>query len=116
MQSLGWGNKVSICGTQMDDENHSDEDLEEVEAGEELESRVEAMLLDEFPPEEEGEDEEDETEASAKERLEMELGDCFETDHTNLQKIMVVGYLYLQYKPCIYAILLLKMDLYFLGE
>nr|XP_023692139.1 adenylate kinase 9 isoform X1 [Paramormyrops kingsleyae] len=72
----------------MDDENHSDEDLEEVEADEELESRVEAMLLDEFPPEEEGEDEEEETEASTKERLEMEIGDCFETDHTNLQKIM----------------------------
>ncbi|XP_048858202.1 adenylate kinase 9 isoform X2 [Brienomyrus brachyistius] len=72
----------------MDDENHSDEDPEEVEAEEELESRVEAMLLDEFPPEEEGEDEEEETEASAKEHLEMEIRDCFETDHTNLQKIM----------------------------
>lgn len=56
---------------------------------EELEwEEIEAMLLEEFPPEEE-EAEKEETEDNAKERLEMEISQRFEKDDNNLTSMMV---------------------------
>lgn len=56
---------------------------------EELEwEEIEAMLLEEFPPEEE-EAEKEETEDNAKERLEMEIIQRFEKDDNNLTSMMV---------------------------
>ncbi|MBN3311086.1 KAD9 kinase, partial [Amia calva] len=63
-----------------DEVEGSDEEQEE-----EMEEEIEALILEEFPPDEEGEGEEEEQEVNATERLEMEIGDRFETDITNLQ-------------------------------
>ncbi|KAG9347613.1 hypothetical protein JZ751_005184, partial [Albula glossodonta] len=66
-----------------------DEDEEEVDKDvDEFEEEIEAVLLEEFPPEEEDNVEEEETEARAEERLELEIGDRFETDDNNLQRTM----------------------------
>ncbi|XP_051954117.1 adenylate kinase 9 [Xyrauchen texanus] len=77
-------------------EEQEDEDKEDVgvEAEEMDESdqeweEIEAMLLEEFPPlEEEAEDED--TEASAKEKLEMEISGRFERDNNYLTSIMAL--------------------------
>ena len=47
------------------------------------------MLLTEFPHEEEEDVEEEESEATAKERLEMEIGERFSTDENNITRIVV---------------------------
>ncbi|KAI4890937.1 hypothetical protein NFI96_033193 [Prochilodus magdalenae] len=52
------------------------------------EEELEAMLLTEFPHEEEEDVEEEESEATAKERLEMEIGERFSTDENNITRIV----------------------------
>ncbi|KAL7872074.1 hypothetical protein SRHO_G00070570 [Serrasalmus rhombeus] len=69
-----------------------EENEEEVEEGEEelqdWEQELEATLLLEFPYEEEEDVEEEESEANAEERLEMEIGERFDTDENNITKMM----------------------------
>ncbi|KAI1897614.1 hypothetical protein AGOR_G00085080 [Albula goreensis] len=73
--------KVKV-GEEDEDEEEVDKDVDE------FEEEIEAVLLEEFPPEEEDNGEEEETEAGAEERLELEIGDRFETDDNNLQRMM----------------------------
>ncbi|KAJ8397628.1 hypothetical protein AAFF_G00436270 [Aldrovandia affinis] len=69
-------------------EDEEEEEEEDDKEEEEFEEEIEALLLEEFPPEEEDEGEEEETEAAAEERLEMEIGERFESDDNNLQRMM----------------------------
>ncbi|KAM6954065.1 adenylate kinase 9 [Aplochiton taeniatus] len=68
-----------------EEEDRGGEDLEEER--EEGEDQIESRLLDEFPPEEEEDGEEEEVEAAAAERLEMEMGERYETDDNNLTRM-----------------------------
>ncbi|XP_685909.5 adenylate kinase 9 isoform X1 [Danio rerio] len=69
----------------LKEQEEEEEKEEAVDEEQELEE-IEAMLLEEFPPEdeEETEDEEQETEESAEERLEVEISERFEKDDDNL--------------------------------
>ncbi|KAI7799765.1 adenylate kinase 9 [Triplophysa rosa] len=62
-------------------------EAEEMNEEEQEWEEIEAMLLEEFPPEEEEAEEED-TEDNAKERLEMEISQRFEKDDNNLTSMM----------------------------
>ncbi|KAM3861101.1 LOW QUALITY PROTEIN: adenylate kinase 9-like [Diretmus argenteus] len=75
--------KIRISDSE--DEDAEDEDDEE----EDEEAELEAILEHEFPAEEESDDmENEETEEEATERLEMEIGERFETDDSMLTKVM----------------------------
>ncbi|XP_046877163.1 adenylate kinase 9 isoform X1 [Hypomesus transpacificus] len=69
-----------------EDEDEDTEDFEE--EGEDMEDEMEAMLLEEFPPEEDEDGDDEETEEVAAERLEVEIGERFESDDNNLNRIM----------------------------
>ncbi|MBN3315008.1 KAD9 kinase, partial [Atractosteus spatula] len=75
--------KQAAKRAKQDEEGGSEGELEEEE---EEEDEIEALLLEEFPQEDE-EEAEEEQEVNAVERLEVEIGERFETDTTNLQKV-----------------------------
>ncbi|XP_015211824.2 adenylate kinase 9 isoform X1 [Lepisosteus oculatus] len=75
--------KQAAKRAKQDEEGGSEGEMEEEE---EEEDEIEALLLEEFPQEDE-EDAEEEQEFNAVERLEVEIGERFETDTTNLQKL-----------------------------
>uniref|UniRef100_UPI003AAF6DC3 adenylate kinase 9 n=1 Tax=Centroberyx gerrardi TaxID=166262 RepID=UPI003AAF6DC3 len=65
-----------------------EDDEEDDEAMDNMEEEWEAVLQDEFPPDEENDDtESEETEEAATERLEMEIGERFEADDNNLTSV-----------------------------
>uniref|UniRef100_A0A8C7P6I5 Adenylate kinase 9 n=1 Tax=Oncorhynchus mykiss TaxID=8022 RepID=A0A8C7P6I5_ONCMY len=74
---------ISVC--QVKDE----EDEEEFDEEEEGMEEIEAMLIEEFTLDEEDDGEDEETEAAAEERLEMEIGERFETDDANFTRMMI---------------------------
>ncbi|XP_021456393.2 adenylate kinase 9 isoform X1 [Oncorhynchus mykiss] len=65
-----------------------EEDEEEFDEEEEGMEEIEAMLIEEFTLDEEDDGEDEETEAAAEERLEMEIGERFETDDANFTRMM----------------------------
>ncbi|XP_030626692.1 adenylate kinase 9 [Chanos chanos] len=76
-----------MAAQQVNTEREHDEE-ESGEEQQDWEEELEATILEEFPPEEDEDTEDEETEESAMERLEMEIGDRFETDESNLTKIL----------------------------
>uniref|UniRef100_A0A673XQZ8 Adenylate kinase 9 n=1 Tax=Salmo trutta TaxID=8032 RepID=A0A673XQZ8_SALTR len=66
-----------------------EEDEEEFDEEEEGMEEIEAMLIEEFTLDEEDDGEDEETEAAAEERLEMEIGERFETDDANFTRMML---------------------------
>ncbi|KAM9354982.1 adenylate kinase 9 [Pholidichthys leucotaenia] len=66
------------------------EEEEEEDESENIEDKIEAVLEEEFPVEEEGDEnrENEETEDAATERLEMEIKERFVTDENNLVTVM----------------------------
>lgn len=66
-----------------------DEEDEEFDEEEEGMEEIEAMLIEEFTLDEEDDGEDEETEAAAEERLEMEIGERFETDDANFTSMCV---------------------------
>ena len=82
---------VSFNPLQLRDDDDVDDEEEDIE-GETRTEEVEAMLRFEFPPEEEEEDdgESEETEEAAVERLEMEIGERFDTDDNSLSSVTVL--------------------------
>uniref|UniRef100_A0A4W5PEI0 Adenylate kinase 9 n=1 Tax=Hucho hucho TaxID=62062 RepID=A0A4W5PEI0_9TELE len=66
-----------------------EEDEEEFDEEEEGMEEIEAMLIEEFTLDEVDDGEDEETEAAAEERLEMEIGERFETDDTNFTRMML---------------------------
>lgn len=71
-----------------------DEEDEEFDEEEEGMEEIEAMLIEEFTLDEEDDGEGEETEAAAEERLEMEIGERFETDDANFTRMMVQRHTY----------------------
>ncbi|KAJ8009601.1 hypothetical protein DPEC_G00090590 [Dallia pectoralis] len=68
---------INLPAKQVNDEDDDEEDQEEFDKGME---QIEAVLRREFPPDEEDGGNDEETEEAAVVRLEMEIGERFETD------------------------------------
>lgn len=83
-------------GDEEDDEGDEGEDEEEEDENEELaalKEEIEAMLEEEFPPEEDPEDILNrEHEEAAIQRLEMDIEERFMTDEGSLALVMVLTY------------------------
>lgn len=80
-------------GDEEDDEGEEEDDDEENEELAAMKEEIEAMLEDEFPPEEDPEDILNrEHEEAAIQRLEMDIEERFMTDENNLALVMVFTY------------------------
>lgn len=80
----------SHSGDEEDDEEEEEDDDEENEERAAMKEEIEAMLEDEFPPEEDPEDILNrEHEEAAIQRLEMDIEERFMTDENNLALVMV---------------------------
>uniref|UniRef100_A0A3P8YJJ5 Nucleoside-diphosphate kinase n=1 Tax=Esox lucius TaxID=8010 RepID=A0A3P8YJJ5_ESOLU len=69
--------------SQLDEDNDDEEDQEFNEGME----KIEAMLREELPPDQEDDGKDEETDAAAEDRLEMEIGVRFEADEARLNMI-----------------------------